>query len=1296
MDNQKASTVIVPDVQFEAVQTASGNSLVFSLNENRVLHCTCEVPGDTHGWIQVDLSTAKATTDFPNQAVAVTHFDIGQDPVSSGVDLVMVLHANGQDHLYVSLGNTPDTWVDYTPGWKYVKFDDLVNNSSYATAPVNNVYLARYGSNQFAFVDLVTDPTTHTLSRYAVDYTGLTWQTLTGGDMQCWMPHNFPMTVQAGTLTSTIGCGPGDQGVNGVYTLGTNNCNANTGALVYTPLFNAGDATGPGYPTNFDLSKLSIDVTHMAMAVSARSNGMTDLFFASNGTLYFVPNEQQLEVNGVLPTLTAIYTHDLFKNVTSLHVNTWNDSNNDDPNGNIVLWGQSDSPDSSGTSQLFIMECAVGHEPDDAAPGVNGTAWSCPIPLLSNVVNSATYINNNYSALNSIDPTKGNAYGSCNVLFAQQVINEVSSLTQLFQDPVTTAWQERSLLTAPTPDNILTTIYNTTTYSTHIEITDENNITLPNVAVAIWASSPCSVYITDANNMAAYRTLDTAIPLNLHSDFSGNIGIMQPVDSIGGISYYIAVQDPTTKQICTEPINPLANTVSSLNAKIPDGDNDYLQGVQVTASDGTQSSLVSSTQDSQTKITSNHINTICAQNVHLDQHGLVSGQSWPDAATVAAAFSTVQAIALPAGKSASQAAIKPAVTKRAKPDRLARDIRFNAETDKIWGWTFGKNAQHYEGIEALKEMGLVVQAEGSLALTTGAGRLVGSDDWIEIKGGNLFKWLKNEASKLEQVSATFANGVVSCILTIADEVYHFVAKCANDIVNLVHTVLNAIETAFDDIVKWIGMIFSFKDIKNTHLVLKQMMKVYMDYVDKNIGSLDDTISYLFANIETDLSNALGVTATDQTYGGNMTNASAPKGSKSPSANWGSHHLKSNAANSSANYVPVTGDPIKDLLEVLYQKVIQEGENFQSMGNSFLALVETAAGMSITDLLAQVLNIVSDFLLNTAEDMLTAAVDVVKVLLTDFDSMLSQPMDIPVVSYLYKKITGDDLTPMDAVCFIAAIPATVVYKAVRGTAPFADDDPATAQLINAADLDAMQAILMPPALMGATIGIPGYHVQTGSTLEKINIVANISALTGAAVTSFVTAFKALSTIPTIGPGLSDKLIKRLTVLNAAAYFAYAAPDIVTLITTANKTENDHWYNVMNNMCMILGGAKAIVDGTTPLWPVPATADKYGTYIAPALDFIINVAWQVPTTAILVTTLDGRKASVQDANDIVGFIGGTTFDLSGILSPVLSAVSQVDDIPKREGLIAAVTGGMAYFNMIWGGACMATSFDGIHTT
>lgn len=44
------------------------------------------------------------------------------------------------------------------------------------------------------------------------------------------------------------------------------------------------------------------------------------------------------------------------------------------------------------------------------------------------------------------------------------------------------------------------------------------------------------------------------------------------------------------------------------------------------------------------------------------------------------------------------------------------------------------------------------------------------------------------------------------------------------------------------------------------------------------------------------------------------------------------------------------------------------------------------------------------------------------------------IDIPILSPLYKLITGDDLSLFDAVCFIIAIPATVITKVITGSAP----------------------------------------------------------------------------------------------------------------------------------------------------------------------------------------------------------------------------------------------------------------------
>src|ERR1700744_2414499 len=524
MANQKATTVIEPDQQFEAAQTSGGNSLLFSIGSDNIYYCTCETPGDTHGWVRNNLSSTLSSL-LNNQPIVAKTFDLGQDPDSGAIDLVLAVTSGSRDHVFVSLANSTEEWGNYTPQWTSLPFDDP-NFPAYAAAPINDIYVARYGGNQFIFVDLVTDATTQTITRYAIDPSKQVMLNANGVS-QAWIPHGLPMDLQAGTVSSRIGCGPNDSGVNGVYTLGTMN---NEATLVYSPLFNPNDPGGPSNPTNFQLPA-NIDPTHMAIGIS-ETGGFTDLLFASNGTLYFAPNAAQIESNNVLPSLTPIYSHALFQNLTDLHINNLN--------GQLVLWGQSLSTDGSGTAQSFTMECPQGSETAGASKGVNGSGWSCPIPLLFNVENSATYINNQYNN---------------KVMFAHQADG---TLVHLFEDPITTAWQQRSLLT--TPLNQVTTIYDTTTYSTHIEITDDNNIPQPGTPLMLWASSPCSVYISDANNTAAYYTLDTVKPLALVSDTSANVTIMQPVDTIGGISYYVSVQDPNTLAYYNEAINPLTGT----------------------------------------------------------------------------------------------------------------------------------------------------------------------------------------------------------------------------------------------------------------------------------------------------------------------------------------------------------------------------------------------------------------------------------------------------------------------------------------------------------------------------------------------------------------------------------------------------------------------------------------------------------------------------------------------------------------------------------------------------------------
>jgi hypothetical protein len=138
--------------------------------------------------------------------------------------------------------------------------------------------------------------------------------------------------------------------------------------------------------------------------------GTTNLFVAGGGALYvFTPNNQSDGANGV-----KVATNNLLAGVQSLHAETGT--------SRMVVWGINQQRD------LFYLQCKAGSE-------ASASAWSFPVPILTDVEQIATFLNSK----------KGNI-----VIFAHL---QGQTLVQLTQDPVTTHWQQRSILLPSTDVN---------------------------------------------------------------------------------------------------------------------------------------------------------------------------------------------------------------------------------------------------------------------------------------------------------------------------------------------------------------------------------------------------------------------------------------------------------------------------------------------------------------------------------------------------------------------------------------------------------------------------------------------------------------------------------------------------------------------------------------------------------------------------------------------------------------------------------------------------------------------------
>jgi hypothetical protein len=313
-------------------------------------------------------------------------------------------------------------------------------------------------------------------------------------------------------------------------------------------------------------------------------------------------------------------------------------------------------------------------------------------------------------------------------------------------------------------------------------------------------------------------------------------------------------------------------------------------------------------------------------------------------------------------------------------------------------------------------------------------------------------------------------------------------------------------------------------------------------------------------------------------------------------------------------------------------------------------------------------------------------------------VLNGTIHMPVLTWLYKRMTvsdefpdGVDLTPLDLFCLVAAIPCTVIYKAVKSKPPF-PEGAATDAIINAKDLPSLQQAFA--ALQPAVSSKPGLlgHGETGENV--LDVVGSIAATVGAVVVDLCIIIKS-GFDPNPDPA-KVYLNKVFSVIQAAGFMGYVLPDMISGVQDGGLPayQLDTWFNGMNNLCTYLSVPKAVIDASSNWWP-SKTGDPYSKRVSPALDFTLNVIWEIPTIFQLLHQVKEHGTFVPaDINAIIECVGGTAFDLSGFYSPCY-ATAYYDMVPgdARDAAVLFFAGLISGLNLIWAGSCLATTFDGL---
>lgn len=634
------------------------------------------------------------------------------------------------------------------------------------------------------------------------------------------------------------------------------------------------------------------------------------------------------------------------------------------------------------------------------------------------------------------------------------------TLIHLNQDPVTSFWRQGSILLPYLDADDVTEFY---TYTTHIQAEDENKLPLSNATFKISSTSPCDVFLNDR-----FTSLSNHSPIEVKTGVTGTVTVVQQVQTLGAVSYFLHLPDKTTVNV-----NPVTNIMDKMKT-VKSGK--QLSGITIKDEKGNERNLVPKSTSTQT---SDSVAQSIQQFVKISQNLPQDGSSLK---------------------------VKPP-----HPSQLLKRSLTAGSASHSWGMSFHDGGAHYfEGDRLNNLTGFALEASEAGSF----------QDAIEIAAGDIFRWIKDAWDEVKQFFIKVVDGIAHFFIQLGETLYRFIIKCISDVVHGVEFIFNKIKVFFKDLVEWLGFIFSWGSILRTKDVIKNIIKQYIPYAVSRLPEYKKSIDQTIDGIETKINQWAGLETVSGSIGGYSANTKALPGKDSPEANWGTHHLKSNAAaikitapgSLSAQAAAADSSSLKKLFDELIAALEREGKIFEKAIDTIKTQIADQIGtLDAGEIIKRLLAVLADTVLESIENILDTLLDIMQILLEGLPQVLDAVIEIPVISWLYKKITGSELSFLDLCCLVAAIPATIIFKLMMAVAvgekqePFPDNE-FTNALIAANDFQQIQNLYASRPIMAARAAVSNSPRLSREQID-LELTFYLVSLAGSTAFAFLSLAKA---------------------------------------------------------------------------------------------------------------------------------------------------------------------------------------------
>lgn len=352
--------------------------------------------------------------------------------------------------------------------------------------------------------------------------------------------------------------------------------------------------------------------------------------------------------------------------------------------------------------------------------------------------------------------------------------------------------------------------------------------------------------------------------------------------------------------------------------------------------------------------------------------------------------------------------------------------------------------------------GNLVHVEGASA-DAHVTEVFGSSIWDDITttAGDGLRWLEHAVEDVVSIVVQAVDGIVKFAIKIGKDIVKFVVSVAEQVFAAVSYVLKQIGAAIEKVIQWIGFLFDWGDIVTAHNAISAYVMKGFEFLDEEIDGAEDKVSAFFDNLKSQFNAALQIPAT--TPSGPINNKSGKLAStnslmKTPGGSFSSYHMQHSGVLSGNGDIATKG--AGGLVDWVSNMMSNE---FSDIKTDFMAAAQQIADLQKNNTLTAenvakiVLEVIGDAVLDTLKNVVVGAMEFAKFILDAIKTGATTKINIPFLSALYKDISGNDLTLLDGISLLIAVPTTLIFKLAANRAPYSDADVAAIQAASVSQL-----------------------------------------------------------------------------------------------------------------------------------------------------------------------------------------------------------------------------------------------------